>query len=164
MLVKLESYCEPRKNIPFERYCFNRHVQELDETYDQYRMALRKIAGRCEFATITPDEILRDRLVFGIWDNKVRERLLRESKLALAKTDEICHAAESMMAQMKVVDGNHGVEVDAVETGRDNPTKDQPLLQDRRNTRNCWNCGRKHEYHKKELCPAYGKSATSATN
>ena len=24
--------------------------------------------------------------------------------------------------------------------------------------RECWNCGRKHEYHKKELCPAYEKT------
>ena len=24
--------------------------------------------------------------------------------------------------------------------------------------RECWNCGRKHEFHKKELCPAYGKA------
>lgn len=54
-----------------------------------------------EFATITAHEILRDKLVFGIRDTKVRERLLRESDLTLAKTNEICHAAESMAAQLK---------------------------------------------------------------
>ena len=157
VLDKFDSYCEPRKNLPFERYRFNRRVQEPGETYDQYRTALRKIAGGCEFATITPDEILRDRLVFGIRDSKVRERLLRESKLTLVKTDEICHAAESMMAQMKVVDGKHGVEIDAVETGRDAPTKGQHPQQDQPPTRDCWNCGRKHAYHRKDLCSAYGK-------
>ena len=46
-----------------------------------------------------PDHILHDRLVFGIRDAKARERLLRESDLTLKKTDEICHAAESMVAQ-----------------------------------------------------------------
>ena len=64
----------------------------------QYRTALRKLAEGCEFATITLQEILRDRLLFGIKDAKVREHLLRESHLTLAKTDEICHAAESMHA------------------------------------------------------------------
>ena len=62
VLSKFASYCEPRKNIPFERYRFNRRTQEVGESYDQYRTALRKIAEGCDFQTITADEILRDRL------------------------------------------------------------------------------------------------------
>ena len=68
---KLEEYCRPRKNIPFERYCFNRRQQEAGETYEQYRTALRKLSQTCEFQSITPDELLRDRLVFGIRDDKL---------------------------------------------------------------------------------------------
>ena len=90
VLTKFEEYCQPCKNVPFERYRFNRRMQEAGESYDQYRTALIKLAQGCEFQTITPDEILRDRLVFGIRDNKLRERLLRKSKLTLAETDEIC--------------------------------------------------------------------------
>ena len=71
-------------------------MQEPGESYDQYRMALRMLAEGCAFLAITPDEILPDRLVFGIKDDKVRERLLRESALILSKTDEICRAAESI--------------------------------------------------------------------
>ena len=78
-------------------------MQDAGETYDQYRTALRKLAENCDFQTITPDDILRDKLVFGIRDEKTRERLLRESRLTLQRTDEICHAAESMTLQMKVV-------------------------------------------------------------
>ena len=96
VLQKFAEYCQPRKNVPFERYRFNRRTQEAGESYDQYKTALRKLAESCDFDTITPDEMLRDRLVFGIRDSKVRERLLRESKLSLAKTDEICRASESM--------------------------------------------------------------------
>lgn len=48
-----------------------------------------KLAEGCDFGTIMPDKILRDRLVFGIRDVKMRERLLRESELMLACTDEI---------------------------------------------------------------------------
>ena len=87
VLAKFELYCQPRRNIPFERYCFNRCAQEVGETYDQYKTALRKIAENCDFRTITPEEILRDRLVFGIQDSKTRERLLRVSDLTLQKTD-----------------------------------------------------------------------------
>ena len=42
--------------------------------------------------------------MFGIQDPKTRERLLREAEVTLQRTDEICHAAESMSAQMKVVE------------------------------------------------------------
>lgn len=101
VLQKFEEYCQPRKNVPFERYRFNKRAQEAGETYDQYKTALRKLAEGCEFASITPEEILRDRLVFGICEAKVRERLLREAKLTLLKTDEICHASESTAAQMR---------------------------------------------------------------
>lgn len=75
VLAKFEAYCQPRKNIPFERYRFNRRGQESGESYDQYRTALRMLAEGCDFQTITPDEILRDRLVFGIKDDKERDYL-----------------------------------------------------------------------------------------
>ena len=85
VIDKFKSYCEPRKNIPFEHYQFNRWAQEPGEYYDQYRTVLRTLADSCGFQTITPDEILRDRLVFGITDDKVKECLLREGSLTLAK-------------------------------------------------------------------------------
>ena len=72
--------------MPFERYYFNLRTK-------MYRTALWKLAEECDFQTITPEEFLRDRLVFGIKDDKVRERLLRKSNLTLSKTDEMCRAA-----------------------------------------------------------------------
>ena len=81
VIQKFAEYCQPRKNVPFERYRFNQRVQESGESYDQYKTALRKLAEGCGFNSITRGEILRDRIVFGIRDNKVRERLLRESNL-----------------------------------------------------------------------------------
>ena len=45
-------------------------MQEPGESYDQYRTALLKIAEGCNFQSVTPDEILRDRLVFGIKDQQ----------------------------------------------------------------------------------------------
>ena len=80
-------------------------MQEAGELYDHYRTVLRQLADRCEFETITADQILRDKLVFGIQDSKVRERLLREKNLSLQKTDEICRVHETTIEQMKVVGG-----------------------------------------------------------
>ena len=104
VLKKFAMYCKPQQNVPFECYRFNRRVQEPGESYDQYKTALRKLAEGCNFDTIPTEEILRDCLVFGIRDAKVRRQLLRETSLTLKKTDEICRTSESTTKQMKVVD------------------------------------------------------------
>ena len=65
--------------------------------------ALRQIADKCAFGAITPDDLLRDRIIFGIADNKVRERLLREPEFNLSKTLDICRASEMSQAQIKTV-------------------------------------------------------------
>lgn len=152
VLKKLGEYCEPRKNIPFERYRFNRRVQDPGETYHQYRTALRKLAEGCNFEVINPEEILRDRLLFGIRDNKVRERLLRETSLTLAKTDEICRASESTTAQMKLVEKQTDPpsSVNAVtdqENKKKGPGRRKPKGKDDKNankSKECWNCGTVH--------------------
>ena len=114
----------------------------------------------CNFGTITPDKILRDCLVFGISDSRVHERLLQESNLTLRKTDEMCLAAESMSAQMKIVEDKTGVTVNSVSPDKNkrwsSSEQTKPRPETPTKTHECWNCGRRHEYHK-ELCPAYGK-------
>ena len=98
-----DSYSNPRKNIPLERYLFNSWQQKPGESFDRYMTALRQIADKCAFDAITPDDLLRDRIIFGIADNKVRERLLREPELNLAKTLDICRASEMSQVQIKAM-------------------------------------------------------------
>ena len=50
----------------------------MDEPFNQYVTVLHQMAARCEHDKITPDELLRDRIIFRIVDGKVTERLLRE--------------------------------------------------------------------------------------
>ena len=67
-----------------------------------YVTALRQIADKCPFDAITADDILRDRIIFGIADNKVKERLLRGSELDFAKTLDICRASTSTLQRSSV--------------------------------------------------------------
>ena len=159
VLAKFEQYCKPCKNVPFERYIFNRRTQEPGETYDQYRTALVKLAESCSFHSITPEELLRDRLVFGIKDTKTREQLLREPALTLRKTDEICHAAESMLAQLKVVEEGSMVNfVNKDRRGARQPgSGPNDSRQDYSRNCECWNFGRRHDTQRRESCPAFGK-------
>ena len=163
VLRKFAEYCQPRKNVPFERYKFNKRTQESGESYEQYKTTLRKLSEACEFDTITPNEILRDRLIFGIHDTKVRERLLRETNLTLIKTDEICRAAESMTEQMLIVGQSNDATTSVHAVRKFSGQKKRMTKEASRSTKSeaakeCWNCGRQHGRQPMELCPAFGKS------
>ena len=156
VLQRFAAYCEPRKNVPFERYKFNKRVQESGEQYEQYKTSLLKLAETCDFETITPNEILRDRLIFGICDNKVRERLLRETGLMIERTDEICRAAEIMTSQMKTMSDNDTA-VHAMKVYKSNKSR-RPVDSKRDvGSASCSKCGRRHDLREKETCPAFGK-------
>ena len=101
---------------------------------------------------------MRDRLVFGIRDVKVRERLNRESQLTLKKTYEICLASESTAVQLKEVsegDSVHSINVRRILRRRcgnnaDNKTDGA--------TKECGNCGRVHNSNN---CIARGKTCSN---
>ena len=155
VLEKFEQYCQLPRNVPYERYRFNRRMQEPGESYDHYCTALLKLAEGCGFKTITSDEILWDRLVFGIKDQHAREKLLRKANLTLSDTDDICRSHEATSTQMKMVEEMPGT-VNAVDCNRDRTTnKEPPRMSDHRE---CWNCGRKHDFSKQENCPDFGKT------
>ena len=131
VVERFDNYCNPRKNVPFERY--------------------RQIADKCAFDTITPDDILRDRIVFGIADDKVRERLLREPELSLAKTLDICRSSEMSRPQITVMS----------EFNPSNVASNVHLLKDSKPTPvilcyPCRFCCQNHE-GRREACPAWGK-------
>ena len=105
---KFEQYCQPHHNIPFERYHFNQCKREPGESYDNNCTALLKLVEGCSFQTITSEEILHDKLVFGIKDKQAREKLLRNTNLMLADTDDICHSHEITATQMKLMEEGEG--------------------------------------------------------
>ena len=84
---KFEEYCNPQKNETFERHVFKSRTQGSTETVDQFVTDLRVKAASCNYGTLT-DSMIRDQLVSGIRSNQVRERLLREPELSLAKANQ----------------------------------------------------------------------------
>ena len=60
-----------------ERYKFNCRDRALEESVAQYLAAMRALAEHCEFGDAL-EEHLRDRLVFGINNVQLGQRLLAE--------------------------------------------------------------------------------------
>ena len=102
ILIELGKYFSPTKNVIFERYVFGNLKQEEGETIDAFVTRMREKAASCEYGGLR-DELIRDRLVLGITDERARRRLLREKDLTLPSAVEICRAAEVMDSKLKAL-------------------------------------------------------------
>ena len=74
IIETFESFFKVWKNVIFERARFNRHNQALGETSEQCVMELYKLAEDCEYG-VMKEEMIHDRLVVGIRDTVLSERL-----------------------------------------------------------------------------------------
>ena len=102
VLHKFDDYCNPRKNKVFKRHQFWSRNQHEDETVDQWFTELRTKANTCGFGD-QKDELIRNQIVFGARDGRVKERLLREANLTLQSALDICRAAETNPYQAKMM-------------------------------------------------------------
>ncbi|GFW06382.1 transposon Tf2-9 polyprotein [Trichonephila clavipes] len=80
VLQKFEEYCSPRQNVAYERYKFFSCIQLEGQTIETYVTLLKNLASTCEVAE-QENGFIRDRIVLGIKDNGLQERLLRENNL-----------------------------------------------------------------------------------
>ena len=79
-----DRYFEPVKNVTFERLQFNRIVQKSGQTIHQFIVELQCQAEKCEYGDMA-DELVKDRIVVGVQDDKLREYLIDLEELTMAK-------------------------------------------------------------------------------
>ncbi|CAB3223790.1 unnamed protein product [Arctia plantaginis] len=91
ILEKFKNYFQQKKNLTVERHKFFIRNQDENESIEQYVYELKKLAMTCEFGDLC-NSLIKDRLVCGILNNGIRERLLREADLTLEKAVNICQA------------------------------------------------------------------------
>lgn len=93
IMTQYDKYFLPMTNKSVERHKFNQRMQQAGESFEEFLADLRKISKNCEFGNMK-DDLIVDRIVCGIKDTRVKNRLLREKNLDLQKTIDICKAAE----------------------------------------------------------------------
>ena len=164
---RFENHVSPKANPVFARFKFHSRTQDTSETAEKFITALRILAQDCDFKD--PDEMIRDRIVFGTNSLKVREKLISKgAKLTLDKAIEIARSLESSQAQLTAMapenaDGSiHIVQKqDKEERPQDtqhqnHPIPYQPSSKPPKRTKPCRNCGRLHDASAR--CPARGQA------
>lgn len=76
---KFRKHVQPKLNPIFDRYQFNNERQGSDNI-EQFITRLKLKVKDCQYQESTTDEMIRDRIVFGINNQKLRERLRNEGE------------------------------------------------------------------------------------
>ena len=168
---RFEAYAMPKTNVIFARYKFHEKIQGVNEPFEQFVTDLRLLVKDCNYAN--SEEMIRDRIVFGIHSPGVREKLLNVgSNLTLDKAIDIARSHELAQAQLKTIaggyNGPHEQTVHAIgrqpsksaawrtrqdKTSRGNIFRTEG---DRERPKACGYCGNK-THGVKDSCPAKGK-------
>ena len=147
-----EQHCNPKKNETVERYKFFTRVQEATEPLEKFIVDLKILASTCSFGTLK-DSLIRDRIICGIHDSKLREELLKVADLDLDKCLKACRISELSKERNKAIEATtdtvHNVN-NSKKKGHGDKDEKNP---NRKWVRKCKFCGRKHE---RGNCPAYG--------
>ncbi|CAC5410926.1 unnamed protein product [Mytilus coruscus] len=103
VLQAFDGYCNPKRNETVERYRFNMRNQNREETFDKYVIELNILATTCNYGALQ-ESLIRDKIICGIEDSHLRERLLRVIDLDLPKCLQISKAAELSKERIKTLE------------------------------------------------------------
>ena len=76
IVAAFDQFCIGNVNVTYERYVFNRRVQENGERFDVFLGEIRRLARSCDFGTVE-ESMIRDRIVVGVRDDTTRHKLLQ---------------------------------------------------------------------------------------
>ena len=133
------------------RFKFHSRVKQPGESVAAYMSELRKLAEICNFDDTLAD-ILQDRLVCGIADEKVQRLLLTEKELTLDKAYTLCIAQESASRDTSVLKGEQVNKVCSQRKPRKEKSQSSSSHHKRtpRQKKACYRCG--DESHMANVC------------
>lgn len=167
LVEKLDKYCEPAGNETISVQIFNNRVQTEGESFQDFYRDLRKLSKGCNFGAAC-DNMLKHKIISGLYDRKLKEKLLFEKNVDLFKVIDVCTGHEVMISQLSKLENNekevyamkkNGQKACTCEGRRE--TREWNRSGERREVRSwtrppgdfkCRRCGMEHERYK---CPAF---------
>ena len=163
----LDAFFVPKKNVIYERAKFNQRVQLPGETVDSFITALYGLAEHCKYGQLR-NELIRDRLVVGLRNVSLSEKLQLDRDLTLETAITKTRQSEEVRRQQSDLRGENGgasrcSNVDAVHAKSyrkfpskpqaQSPGKDKPNAWPQSGSKACYRCGKMPSHGIME-CPA----------
>ena len=95
---QFDNHFIPKKNVIHERATFHRRNQKEGESIEEYLRALYEHSDLCDFPN--KDDTIRDRLVIGIIDQELSEKMQLEPDLTLEKAITMARQREQIRTQI----------------------------------------------------------------
>ena len=116
VIAKFDSFFQVRKNVIFERARFNRICQKQDESVEQFITCLYQLSENCAYGDLR-DEMIRDRIVVGIRDEAMSQKLQLDADLTLESAKKMVRQREAVreqQVQLKSGFQGEGLPVEAI--------------------------------------------------
>ena len=104
---KFDHHFIAKKNVIYERAKFNQRVQGQAEPVEIFITDLYRLAEFCEYGSLK-DEMIRDRLVVGVRNDKLSEKLKMNSGLTLEQAVQQARQSENIRKQQGVIRSHPG--------------------------------------------------------
>ena len=98
IVTVFDSFAIGEVNEAYECYIFNQRHQDECEPFDLFLSAMCKLIKTCNYCETCINSILCDCIVLGIRDSNTQKAHLKEQKLTLDTTVDICCSAENATA------------------------------------------------------------------
>ena len=115
VIVKFDDFFKVRKNVIFERAKFNRRNQLPGESAEKYITALYHLVETCDYGEFK-EEMLRDRIVVGMRDIGLSERLQMDAKLTLDKVKRELRQKEAVQQQQQQLQAEPSARTETLES------------------------------------------------
>ena len=100
VLGKFDEHFVPKRNVIHERAKFYNRSQQAGESVEEFLRSLRELAATCDFRD-REEESIRDRIVLGLQDSDVSQKLQLEAELDLKSAVDTARHYELVKAQIK---------------------------------------------------------------
>jgi len=149
LIEVLKNHYNPKPLEIIQRFYFNSRVRKPGKSIATYLAELQALAEHCHFEASLED-MLRDRLVVGINDPILQQRLLSEPQLSLKKATDIALAHETAVKDSKAIQESNGESQTINHLGDSKPRSSNPM-------KPCYHCGKSNHkatdcYYKEAIC------------
>ncbi|XP_063839123.1 uncharacterized protein LOC135088165 [Ostrinia nubilalis] len=125
IINKFVEYFAPKSNISFERYIFFKIEQNEDEHFNEFLTRIKTQARKCEFDNLL-DEMLKDKIVFGIRSNQLP--LSKAAPLSPNKCKKNGHFANMCKSKKKYDDKKNKNRVNTAATEESSNSEDEVFI------------------------------------